>query len=83
MPSRAEETHTRGLIETPSHETLEAVCNNGSILSLITEYLEFKEEVREGALGKIAKFCMSHTNNFWLILDVVRAVKHSEYALYC
>ena len=70
------------MIESPSRETLEAAYNNDGISSLINEYLKFKKEVREGALGKTAKFWMSYIDHVWLILDVVRAVKHNDYALY-
>ena len=48
----------------------------------LCEYLEFKKEVRESPLRKTAKFRISYIDHVWLILDIVRVVKHNDYALY-
>ena len=46
------------------------------------KYLEFKDSVRQGDLGKTAKFWMDYIDKVWLILTFVRATKENDLDLF-
>ncbi|MEW8548338.1 MAG: hypothetical protein AB2693_32950, partial [Candidatus Thiodiazotropha sp.] len=71
------------LLEMPSQTTMDATKEESSVMSLVHAFMDFKESVRHGDLGKTAQLWMSYTDHIWLILDVIRAVKYNDYALYC
>ena len=73
----------RDLIEMPSRTTMDATKEEGNVMSLVQDYMDFKETVRQGDLGKTAQLWMLYIDHIWLILDVTRAVKYNDYDLYC
>jgi len=72
-----------GLLETPSATTLAATCANNALSSLMREYSEFKQTVRNGDLGKTAMLWLSYMDGIWLMLNMIHAVKVSNINLYC
>ena len=83
LESQSQETIMTDLLELPSKTTIEAVQEDTEMMSLVKEYAEFKESVRQGDMGKTAQLWMSYMDHVWLILNVTRAVKYNDYALYC
>ena len=71
------------LLELPSGATIETAKTDDEISSLVKDYNEFKESVRQGGSGKAAKLWISYMDHVWLILNVTQAVKYNDYSLYC
>ena len=69
----------RDLLEIPSRTTMDATKEDGNVMSLVQDNIDFKESVCQGDLGKTAQLRMSYTYHIWLILDVTRAVKYNDY----
>ena len=73
----------RGLLETPSVTALGDACANEALSSLILEYSEFKQTIRDGDLGKTAILWISYMDDIWMMLNMIHAVKVSNIPLYC
>ena len=45
----------RDLLQIPSRTTMDATKEDGNVMSLVQDYIDFKESVRQGDLGKTAQ----------------------------
>ena len=70
------------LAESPGHDNLIELFGDGDFVQLYQKYLEFKDNVRQGHLGKTAQFWIDYTDKVWLILSYLRATKENDLDLY-
>ena len=82
LESQIQETIITDLLELPSGTTIQTAKTDNEISSLVKDYNEFKESVRQGGSGKTAKLWISYMDHVWLILNVSQAAKYNDYSLY-
>ena len=70
-------------LENPSRTSLNVSRMDETLMSLVQEYADFKENIREGEMGKTARLWMSYMDHIWLILKLIQAVKVNDLSLYC
>ena len=68
---------------TYSRTSLNVSRTDETLMSLVQEYADFKENIRKGEMGKTARFWMSYMDHIWLILKLIQAVKVNDLSLYC
>jgi len=72
----------RALIDGPSKETEDAVLRDEHVSAYIDEFMQFRDSVRTGKLGKTAVFWMTYIDHVWLLLSLLQAVKTNNYDVY-
>ncbi len=70
------------LVQSTSRETLEACSDNDALNLHMKEYQEYRKEVKDGKLGKTAKFWLSYIDHVWLVLNLLESVKTNNFQLY-
>ena len=70
------------LAEAPSHISLEAVVHCADFAGFVTDYNNFREEVRSGKLGSTAKFWVTYMESMWHLMHFQRAIKENNFTLY-
>lgn len=82
--SLPEETRDKinNLILSQSQYTMDELMSDDFFISYIRKYAVFKKSVRDGALGKTARFWISYMDHIWLVLSLIRAVKTNDFNLY-
>ena len=68
--------------ECPDSEGIEKLISNEECSALISEYEQYKEQVRNGHLGKTAQFWLNYTDKVWLILCFLQATKENDLDLH-
>ena len=54
---------------------------NEALANFLEEYLSFRQQVRDGSLGKTAQFWLTNMNHALLVLCLLYAVKINDYYL--
>jgi hypothetical protein len=70
------------LAECPDHDKLAEMLTYVDFVQFYQKYLEFKDNVRQGHLGKTAQFWIDYIDKVWLILTFLRATKENDLDLY-
>jgi len=70
------------LASAPSRRHLDAVETSPDCKTFIDHFDEYKNEVRNGFLGKTAQFWMSYCDSVWILLNFQKAVKENNLELY-
>ena len=65
-----------------SPESLTWFLEDPDLLTDLDDYLDFCETVRNGQLGKTAKFWLTYMDHVSLVLSLMRAVKTNDFYLY-
>ena len=82
--SLPEETRVKinNLIHSQSKYTMDELMSDELFITYIRKYALFKKSVRDGTLGKTARFWISYMDHMWLVLSLIRAVKTNDFNLY-
>lgn len=80
--TEASNAKLKQLTEIPSRDVLSQCLNDLDIVACVNKFLTYKQMVREGHLGKTARFCLSYMDHIWLVLSLTRAVKTNDILLY-
>ena len=70
------------LVNSPSGEKVATVMASNDVRNHIDDYLQFRKEIHQWALGRTAQLWVSYVNNVWLILQLIEAVKHNDVDTY-
>jgi hypothetical protein len=70
------------LLKTLVDEPDNASLNNKDISSYINAYAMFRYDARTGYLGKTAQLSVSYMDHIWLVLQLTKAVKTTNFLLY-
>ena len=70
------------LAESPTNEQFMNVYKSSECMDLIDKYIKFKEEIRNGKLGKTATFWLKYTDCMWILIGFQRSVKEKSWDLY-
>lgn len=70
------------LAQAGSAVNLSSVLEDDNVCGLINSYLEFRDGVRNGDLGKTAAFWMSYMDHISLVLSLLEAVLDNNFFLY-
>ena len=68
--------------ESPSEALLDKLMENQSIVEYIDSYIQFRDLVRKGELGKTAEFWISYMDNVWLVLNLQESIKRNNFVQY-
>ena len=82
LESQTQETILNDLLELPSGASIEAAMKQDEISSIIKDYNEFKETIRQGDMGKTARLWITYMAHVWLNQNVTRAVTAVEQLLW-
>lgn len=72
----------RALIHGPSRDTEAAVLQDPRVCSYINNYMQFRDAIRAGKLGKTAILWISYVDHVWLLLSLMQAVKTNDFDVY-
>jgi hypothetical protein len=53
-------SQVQNLIQTPSKEMLDQLCSDDAVSSYLKDYLQYRESISDGKLGKTAQFWMAY-----------------------
>ena len=70
------------VIATCSADAVESAWKNDTVREYLDNFLAYREECREGSLGKIAQFWLSYMDHVRMLLALIHAVKHNDFTLY-
>ena len=59
-----------------------SILHTNEIQTFLHGYLEFKEKVRNGYLGKTAQYWLSYMDHVQIVLNLMKAVKSNDFFLY-
>jgi len=65
-----------------NEDVIFSALSDQNIHAYLTDYIEFRDNVRKGDHGKTAQLWMSYVHHIWLLLQLMRAVKTNNYVLY-
>ncbi len=70
------------LVQSPSPDNLRNILEDVSFNFCITSYLEFREAVKNGLLGKTAVLWLSYMDHVAIVLSLLEAVQTNNFFLY-
>ena len=71
------------LIKDPNADNLNDVLSNGStVAQLCEEYLSYRDDVRQGKVGKTAQFWLKYMDKIWLVYTFLRTTKENNLDLH-
>ena len=70
------------LLDSPSETNLKNAMKDSKVREWVNNFLEFKDKVRKGSLGKTAQFWLSYMDHVWLALYLHESVKRNDFYLY-
>ena len=66
----------------PNHKNLSERLSNDSCTNMLNKYIEFRDYVRRGDLGKTAQMWMQYLDLVWMLLRFLRATKENNFSLH-
>ena len=66
----------------PNRQNLSEALSNDSCTNMLNQYVEFRDHVRRGDLGKTAKMWMQYLDFVWLLLRFQRATNENNFSLH-
>jgi hypothetical protein len=66
----------------PCYENCADVMENEDNISFTDQFQNFKQQVRNGQLGKTAQLWMNYCDSVWILLRFVEAIKENDLELY-
>ena len=70
------------LLNNPSETNLKNATKDSDVEECVNSYLDYKEEVRNGALGKTAVYWLGYMDDVWIALHLHESVKRNDFYLY-